>query len=76
MQVLASLQLLDYIIVAFLPGISEVISKENYVRLICVYVCVFGSFSIIVLLRLYSYMPRLSRNCFFVAHCYHFLDSI
>lgn len=75
MQVLASLQLLDYIIVAFLPGISEVISKEKLCS-INLFVCVCLFFNYIVLLRLYSYMPRLSRNCFFVAHCYHFLDSI
>lgn len=51
MQVLASLQILDYIIVAFLPGISEVISKEKCFYHFCVFL-----FLIIVLLRVHCYM--------------------
>lgn len=46
MQVLASLQILDYIIVAFLPGISEVISKEKCFYHFCVCVFVFNYSSI------------------------------
>lgn len=44
MQVLSSLLLLDYIIVAFLPGISEVTSMVNYFHLLDVCACVCVSF--------------------------------